>query len=75
MINLPPFRNEPFTDFSDERNAVAMQQAIEAVEAQLGREYPIVIGGERFTTGTLLASVNPSKFDQVVGREIGRAHV
>jgi 1-pyrroline-5-carboxylate dehydrogenase len=68
MINLPPFKNEPFTDFSDERNAQAMQQAIEAVEAQLGREYPIIIGGERFTTGALHASVNPSRFDQVIGR-------
>jgi 1-pyrroline-5-carboxylate dehydrogenase len=68
MINLPPFRNEPFTDFTDERNAQAMQRAIEAVEAQLGRDYPIVIGGERFATGAMHASVNPSKFDEVIGR-------
>ena len=68
MINLPPFQNEPFTDFTDERNAQAMQKAIEAVEAALGREYPIIIGGERHTTGALHASVNPSKFDQVIGR-------
>jgi len=68
MINLPPFRNEPFADFTDERNAQAMQKAIEAVEAGLGREYPIIIGGERYTTGDLHDSLNPSKFDQVVGR-------
>ncbi len=68
MINLPPFKNEPFTDFNEERNAQAMQKAIEAVEAELGREYPLVIGGERITTGNLLASVNPSNFNQVIGR-------
>ncbi|MCI0338274.1 MAG: L-glutamate gamma-semialdehyde dehydrogenase [Acidobacteria bacterium] len=68
MINLPAFKNEPFADFSDERNAQAMLKALEQVESQLGREYPIVIGGERFTTGDLHESVNPSKFTQVVGR-------
>jgi 1-pyrroline-5-carboxylate dehydrogenase len=67
MINLAPFKNEPFTDFSDERNAQAMQKALEQVESQLGREYPIVIGGQRHTTGNLLASVNPSNFNQVIG--------
>jgi 1-pyrroline-5-carboxylate dehydrogenase len=68
MINLPPFKNEAFADFSDERNAQGMLRALEQVEAQLGREYPIVIGGERFTTGDLHDSLNPSQFDQVVGR-------
>ena len=68
MINIPPFRNEPFADFSDERNAQGMVKALESVEKQLGREYPIIIGGERFTTGDLHDSLNPSKFSQVVGR-------
>ncbi|MDX2034698.1 MAG: L-glutamate gamma-semialdehyde dehydrogenase [Blastocatellia bacterium] len=68
MINLPPFKNEPFADFTDERNAQAMQKAIEAVEAELGRDYPIIIGGERHETGAMHASVNPSKFAQVIGR-------
>jgi 1-pyrroline-5-carboxylate dehydrogenase len=67
-MNLPPFRNESYLDFSDERHAQAMIKAIEAVEAQLGREYPLVIGGERVRTGDLLESLNPSNFKQVVGR-------
>jgi len=54
--------------FSDEPNAQAMLRAIEQVEAQLGNEYPLVIGGERVTTGDLEDSVNPSQFSQVVGR-------
>ena len=68
MINLPPFKNEPYSDFSDEHSAQAMLRAIEQVEAQLGKEYPLVIGGERVTTGDLEDSVNPSQFSQVVGR-------
>ncbi len=68
MINLPPFKNEPYRDFSDERNAQAMLKGLELVEAQLGRTYPLVINGERIETGDLLASVNPSQFNQVIGR-------
>ena len=41
------FRNEPFTDFSVAENAAAMKAAIEKVRSELGRDYPIVIGGEK----------------------------
>ncbi len=58
MINLPPFKNETCADFSDERTAQAMLKAIEHVESQLGREYPIVINGERIKTG------ESARFDQ-----------
>jgi 1-pyrroline-5-carboxylate dehydrogenase len=64
---LPAFENEPFVDFSNERNAAAMREAIAQVESQFGREYPLIIGGKRYTTGDMLASVNPSAFDEVVG--------
>ncbi|HKX27081.1 MAG TPA: L-glutamate gamma-semialdehyde dehydrogenase [Blastocatellia bacterium] len=68
MLNLAPFKNEPYADFSDQQHARAMREAIELVESQLGREYEIIIGGERFRTGELLESVNPAKFSQVIGR-------
>src|SRR5215210_8371402 len=64
---LPPFKNEPLTDFTDERNAAAMREAIAGVESQFGREYPIIIGGQRYTTGDMLASPNPSNYDEIVG--------
>ena len=67
MLNIAPFRNEPFTDFADERNAFGMAKAIEGVEGQLGREYPIVVGGQQLKTGNLHQSLNPSKFNEVVG--------
>jgi 1-pyrroline-5-carboxylate dehydrogenase len=62
------FRNEPFTDFSKEENAQAMRDAIQKVQAELGREYPLVIGGERITTEGKLDSYNPANRTQLVGR-------
>jgi len=62
------FRNEPFTDFTKEENAQAMRAAIEKVKSQLGREYPLVIGGERITTEGKLDSINPANRTQIVGR-------
>ena len=61
------FRNEPFTDFSKEENAQAMRAALEKVKSELGREYPLVIGGKRIETGSKLDSINPANRTQVVG--------
>jgi 1-pyrroline-5-carboxylate dehydrogenase len=62
------FRNEPFTDFSKEENAQAMRDAIAKVQGELGREYPLVIGGERIKTEGKSESINPANRTQVVGR-------
>jgi 1-pyrroline-5-carboxylate dehydrogenase len=62
------FRNEPFTDFSKEENAQAMRNALEKVKRELGREYPLVIGGERITTESKLDSFNPANRTELVGR-------
>jgi 1-pyrroline-5-carboxylate dehydrogenase len=63
------FRNEAFTDFGREENARAMREAIERVTAELGREYPLVIGGERITNeGRTFESLNPARKSEVVGR-------
>jgi 1-pyrroline-5-carboxylate dehydrogenase len=62
------FRNETFTDFSKEENAEAMRAALAKVGAELGREYPLVIGGERIATDSKLDSFNPANRTQLVGR-------
>ena len=62
------FRNEPFTDFSKEENARAMREALAQVKSELGRDYPLVVGGERIETGDLLVSVNPARKTETVGR-------
>ena len=61
------FKNEPFTDFSKEENAAAMRAALDKVAGELGREYPLVIGGERIKTGDTLDSINPANRTQVIG--------
>lgn len=62
-----PFHNEPSVDFSVPTNRAAMQAALRDVEQQLGRRYPLIIGGERRETGQWITSVNPGNLNQVVG--------
>ncbi len=64
---LTPFKNEPFTDFSKEENRQRMIQAIEKVQSELGREYPLIIDGEEVYTSDKFKSINPSNKDEVVG--------
>ena len=61
------FKNEPFTNYSTAENASAMRDAIETVRAELGRDYPSVINGEKITLETKFESVNPSEKTQIVG--------
>jgi 1-pyrroline-5-carboxylate dehydrogenase len=61
------FKNEPFTDFSTEANAAAMRAALEKVKGELGREYSLVIGGERLQGSGTLTSYNPARKTEVVG--------
>ncbi len=67
QLTLDEFRNEPFTDFSDPENAAAMRAAIDKVRSELGREYPIVIGGEKITLDHKVRSINPANTAEVVG--------
>jgi 1-pyrroline-5-carboxylate dehydrogenase len=70
------FQNEPFTNFKDPENHRAMQAALERVAVQLGREYDLVIGGERFRTEGKIRSINPARPAQVVGihQKAGEEH-
>ena len=63
-----PFVNESFTDFAVPENRERMLAALDAVEADLGRDYPIVVGGERRVTGGWIKSRNPGALQQLVGR-------
>src|SRR5688572_17843308 len=68
MPTLPEFRNEALTDFSTPENKAAMEAAIEKVKGELGREYPLIIGGERITGLSTFDSINPARKDQVLGK-------
>ena len=61
------FRNEPFTNFKAHENHRAMQEALDLVAGQLGREYDLVIGGEHLKTAEKIKSINPARPSQVVG--------
>ncbi|HEY7833483.1 MAG TPA: L-glutamate gamma-semialdehyde dehydrogenase [Ktedonobacterales bacterium] len=63
-----PFVNAALTDFTREANIRGQQAAIEQVRAELGRTYPLIIGGERVETGATFDSINPAHPDQVVAR-------
>lgn len=65
---LTEFKTEPFTDFSLPENEKAMKEALKTVRAQLGRQYPLIINGERIETSDLLISTNPSSPSQVIGK-------
>src|SRR5881275_3176159 len=62
-----PFKNDPLTDFSKEENRQAQMQALEQVKSELGRTYPLIIGGQKITDKDTFASVDPSLPDQVIG--------
>lgn len=61
------YKHEPFTDFTVEENRQKMVKALEKVEQDLGKEYPLIIGGERITTEEKIISLNPANKDEVVG--------
>ena len=76
-LTATPFVNEPFTDFADPRQAEAMREALARVGEQLGREYDLVMGGERVRTAGKIRSMNPARPEQVVGvhQKAGAEHV
>jgi 1-pyrroline-5-carboxylate dehydrogenase len=62
------FKNEPLVDFTNPDIAAKMQKALRKVESELGRDYPLVVGGERITTDAKINSIDPSSPDQIVGK-------
>src|SRR6185295_8517891 len=65
---MDPFENVPNTDFTREPNRQRMIAALADWRRSLNREYPLVVAGQRITTGQWKESVNPSKPVEVLGR-------
>jgi 1-pyrroline-5-carboxylate dehydrogenase len=61
------FQNEPFIDFGKPENRKAMEDALRQVKGMFGRDYPLVIGGEKVTTTEKMKSLNPSHPGEVIG--------
>lgn len=64
---VPEFQNEPMIDFSVPETRQAMEETIAQVRRELGREYPLVIGGEPVWTDRRIRSINPSDTAEVIG--------
>src|SRR5919109_2709289 len=63
---VPEFTNEPLSDFATHREG--MQAALRDVQAEFGREWPLVMGGQPVTTGSWISSFDPCHKDRLVGR-------
>src|SRR5215468_2813879 len=75
---IAPFTNEPLANYrTDETAARGMREAIAKVRKELGREYDLVIGGQRIKTTEKIRSINPAKPSEVVGihQKAGTEHV
>ena len=64
---MTSFVNEPYLDFTKPENAAAAHAAWEKVHGEAGREYDLLIAGERRKSNSKLPSVNPSKPGETVG--------
>ena len=64
---MKPFKTEKYTDFTQSANRKKMEKAIAQVESEFGKEYSIIIGGERIRLDKKFNSYNPSSKNEVVG--------
>jgi len=64
---IPRFKNESSIDFKKPANRKKQEAAIAAVRAAIGKEYPIIVGGEKIFTEQKFNSYNPSHPAEVLG--------
>ncbi len=64
---LSPFKNMTYLDFSDPEVRKKMEEAIDKVRGEFGREYPMIIAGREVKIDAKFNSYNPSHKNEVVG--------
>lgn len=68
-MQLPEFRNEPFTDFTRPEQQQAFQQALQKIQKTvLGRTWPCWIGGEEVRGKTTFEVFDPGETTRVIGK-------
>jgi 1-pyrroline-5-carboxylate dehydrogenase len=65
---VQPYKHEPFTDFTVEKERQGYLEGLKTVESYLGQDFDLVIGGERIATDDKIVSINPSNKEEVIGR-------
>jgi 1-pyrroline-5-carboxylate dehydrogenase len=66
--SLPEYAPTTYVDFSLPEHRKAFETALADVRAQFGKEYPIVVAGERLKGEKLFESTNPARPSEVLGR-------
>jgi 1-pyrroline-5-carboxylate dehydrogenase len=66
-LQITPFVNEPYADFTQPQHAEGMRTALAKVRSEFGREYDLLIAGDRRKSVSKLLSLNPSRPSEVVG--------
>lgn len=61
------YSHEPFTNFTEEKNIQEFNDALGFVQSQLGKHYPVIIGGKSITTEEKMQSINPANKEEVIG--------
>ncbi len=64
---MKTFKTEKYNDFTKPAIRKKMEKALALVESQFGREYSIIIGGQRLKLDKKFHSYNPSKKGEIVG--------
>lgn len=65
-MRVKPFSNEPVLDFSIESNLNKQLKAIRSVRKNLGKTYPLIIGGKPVKSANKFSSYNPSNKNEVI---------
>ncbi len=65
---MTTFTNEAYHDFGNNEIREKMLGAIRDWRESFGKSYPLVINGEKVTTGEWIASVNPANTSEVIGK-------
>jgi 1-pyrroline-5-carboxylate dehydrogenase len=68
LTGIKAYTHEPFTDFTLEENKKEFNKALETVQSELGKDYPLFIGEELITTDEKIVSINPANKVEVIGR-------
>lgn len=66
-IRNPVFKNAPNTDYAQAAARERQRAALASVTANLGRKWPLVIGGKKVSPAEFLPSVNPARPTQIIG--------
>jgi 1-pyrroline-5-carboxylate dehydrogenase len=66
-MKVKPFVNEKVLNFTKPENRRRQAAAIARIRSEAGREYPLVIGGEKVLAPDKFSTLNPSRPTEVLG--------